>query len=137
MIIEQTKIPDVTHKNIDPSKIVLADNIISNVYPLFDEIYQDQIGTLDSISSKYNKKKSQVKKNKHELERLMLTLERVKKEGKLLTRIEKMINSGLTNDGSLKHETIILLKIYNKLTNEKLDHHLRNTLKIISKRFSR
>ena len=137
MIIEQTNIPDVTESNIDSAKIILADNIISNIYPLFDEIYQDQIGTVKSINSQYSEKKSQVQKNKKELEGLMLKLERVKKEGKLLARIEKLINSGLANDGSLKHENIILLKIYNKLTDEKLDQHLRNTLKIISKRFSR
>lgn len=136
MIIEHTNIPDVTEQNIDSAKIILADNIISNIYPLFDEIYQDQIGTMKSISSQYTEKKSQVQKNKKELEGLMLKLERVKKEGKLLARIEKLINSGLANDGSLKHENIILLKIYNKLTDEKLDQHLRNTLKIITKRFS-
>ena len=136
MIIEQTSIPDVTEANIDASKIVLADNIISNIYPLFDEIYQDQIGTMKSINSEYSKKKTEVKKNKKELEGLMLKLERVKKEGKLLARIEKLINAGLSNDGSMKHENIILLKIYNKLTDEKLEYHLRNTLKIISKRFS-
>ena len=136
MIIEQTSIPDVTEANIDASKIVLADNIISNIYPLFDEIYQDQIGTMKSINSEYSKKKTEVKKNKKELEGLMLKLERVKKEGKLLARIEKLINAGLSNDGSMKYENIILLKIYNKLTDEKLEYHLRNTLKIISKRFS-
>lgn len=136
MIIEQTNIPDITGKNIDTSKILLADNIISNVYPLFDEMYQDHIGSLSSIDSDYKKKKTQVQKNKQNLEGLMLKLERVKKEAKLLARIEKLINSGLANDGSLKHENVILLKIYNKLSNEKLEYHLRNTLKIISKRFS-
>ena len=131
------KIPDVVKENIDQSKIVLSDNIISNVYPLFDEMYQDQINAMSSVNALYSKKKSKVQENKEELERLMRKLERVKKESKLLIRIEKLINSGLANDGSLKHENIILLKIYNKLTDEKLDFHLRNTLKIISKRFSK
>ena len=137
MIIKRTKIPDVVKENIDQSKIVLSDNIISNVYPLFDEMYQDQINAMSSVNALYSKKKSKVQENKEELERLMRKLERVKKESKLLIRIEKLINSGLANDGSLKHENIILLKIYNKLTDEKLDFHLRNTLKIISKRFSK
>jgi hypothetical protein len=137
MIIKRTKIPDVVKENIDQSKIVLSDNIISNVYPLFDEMYQDQINAMSSVNALYSKKKSKVQENKEELERLMRKLERVKKESKLLIRIEKLINSGLANDGSLKHENIILLKIYNKLTDEKLDFHLRNTLKTISKRFSK
>jgi len=136
MIIEETNIPDVIEENIDVSKILLADNIIENIYPLFDEIYQDKVGTLSSYDSKYKQIKTKVRKSKEHLEGLMLKLERTKKESKLLTRIEKLINSGLTNDGALKHENIILLKIYNKLTTEKLEEHLRNTLKIISKRFS-
>jgi len=136
MIIERTKIPDVVSENIDQSKIILADNIISNVYPLFDELYQDRLGNYSSLTIKYKKIKTEVKNSKQNLESLMLKLNRIKKEAKLLDRIDKLINSGLINDGSLKHENIILLKIYNKLSDEKLDFHLRNTLKMISKRFS-
>ena len=136
MIIEQTNIPDVTEKNIDQAKIILADSIIENVYPLFDELLQDRSDYLKSIQTQYDEKSSQVKKGKEILEGLMLQLERTKKETKLLSRIEKLINSGLVNDGSMKHENVILLKIFNKLSDEKLEFHLKNTLKIISKRFN-
>jgi flagellar hook-basal body complex protein FliE len=136
MIIEKTNIPDITEKNIDEAKITLADSIIENVYPLFDELLQDRSENLHKIQNEYDKKSSQVKEGKENLEGLMLKLERAKKETKLLTRIDKLINSGLVNDGSMKHENVILLKIFNKLSDEKLEFHLRNTLKIISKRFN-
>ena len=38
MNIIETKIPDVTSEEIDRSKIILADSIIKDVYPLFDEL---------------------------------------------------------------------------------------------------
>jgi hypothetical protein len=62
---------------------------------------------------------------------------RKKKVTKLLDRIEKLITSGLVYDGTLKHETIVLLKIVDKLEEDKLDYHLHATLQTISKRFSR
>ena len=49
MIITETKIPDVTKHSVEESKVVLANNIIKNIYPLFDEVYQSKashIGTL-------------------------------------------------------------------------------------------
>jgi hypothetical protein len=136
MIIEKTKVPDVVEENIDISKIILADNIISNIYPLFDDMYNESLNSTKNLESQYKKKKIEVKNSKEKLEGLMLKLTRVKKILKLLNRIEKLIDSGLVYDGSLKHETIILLKIINKLSNDKIDFHLRNTLKTISKRFS-
>jgi hypothetical protein len=136
MIIEYTKIPDVTEENIDHSKIVLADSILSNVYPLFDDIYNGYLTSTKSLYSEYNQKKSEVQESKKKLESLMLELKRVKKVSKLLDRISKMINSGLVYDGNLKHETVILLKVVNKLSDDKLDVHLRNTLKTITKRFA-
>jgi hypothetical protein len=136
MNIEYTKIPDVVDENIDRSKIILADNIISNIYPLFDDMYSGYLNSTASLQSDYRKTKTQVKESKEVLEDLMLELNRVKKVSKLLDRIGKLIGSGLVYDGSLKHETVILLKIIDKLSGDKLEFHLRNTLKTITKRFS-
>jgi hypothetical protein len=137
MIIEETSIPNVVPENIDESKLVLADNIIQNVYPLFSEIYSTRIGEIEDIKTEIENKKISVKKNKEDLERLMEDYKRKKKISKLLDRIDKLISSGLVYDGTLKHETTVLLKIITKLSDEKLDYHLRNTLTTISKRFSR
>jgi len=137
MNIIETKIPDITPETIDKSKLVLANNIIQNVYPLFDEVYQGKIGSVSSIKKLLKEKKLLVGEKKHKLEELMSAYSKEKKVSKLLTRIEKLVDSGLVYDGSLKSQTIILLKVIDKLTNEKLDHHLSEILQIIRKRFSR
>lgn len=137
MIIEETKIPNVIIENIEESKIILSENIIQNIYPLFDEIYSSQIDDIDICKKKFTTKKQKVLEQKNELQVLVDVYKKKKKVTKLLNRIEKLITSGLVYDGALKHETTILLKIATKLSDEKLDYHLRETLKTISKRFSR
>jgi len=137
MNIIETKIPDVSKENVEDSKIILANNIIKNVYPLFDEVYQEKVGHIKEIKNKLKEKKKQVKEKKNKLEKLMDEYNREKKITKLLTRIEKLIDSGLVYDGSLKTQTVVLLKVIDKLSNDKLDHHLTETLQIIRKRFSR
>ncbi len=137
MKIIETKIPDVTLETVDKSKLVLADNIIKNVYPLFDEVYQGKIGALSPAKKQLKSKRDLVKQKKKKIERLMHDYNKEKKVSKLLTRIEKLVDSGLVYDGSLKSQTIILLKVIDKLDNGKLDHHLTETLQIIKKRFQR
>ena len=137
MKIIQTKIPDVTTESIDHSKVVLADNIIQNVYPLFDEVYQGKVGHISEMKKTLKEKKKIVKEKKESLEQLMSDYDREKKVSKLLSRIEKLVDSGLVYDGSIKTQTVVLLKVINKLSNDKLDHHLTETLQIIRKRFAR
>lgn len=137
MIIEETTIPNVVPENIDSAKTVLAENIIENVYPLFDEVYSTRVEEIDDLKKSLEKKKDLVHKHKVSLEQMMAEYKRKKKISKLLDRIEKLITSGLVYDGTLKHETVVLLKIATKLSEEKLDYHLKDTLRTISKRFSR
>jgi len=137
MIIEETKIPNVTEENIEESKLILSENIIQNVYPLFDEIYSSQVEGIDASNKNLEIKRDKVIQEKNELQVLVDAYKRKKKVAKLLSRIEKLITSGLVYDGALKHETIVLLKICDKLTDEKIDYHLRETLQTIAKRFSR
>jgi len=137
MNIIETSMPDVTDTNLDQSKVILADNIISNVYPLFDDVYTEKVSQVKKLKTLFESRKSKVVKNKQNLEIMMGNYERKKKVSKLLTRLEKLVDSGLVYDGHLKSETIVLLKIVDKLSNEKLDYHLSETLKIIGKRFSK
>jgi ATP-dependent Lon protease len=137
MKIEITNIPNVVKDTVDESKLVLAENIIKNVYPLFDEVYNSKVSGIDKLNNELKQKKKHVISEKNELENIMSEYKRKKKVSKLLDRIEKLIASGLVYDGSLKHQTKILLKIANNLSDEKLDYHLRDTLQTISKRFSR
>lgn len=136
MIIEETKIPNVTAENIDKSKLILAENIIQNIYPLFDEVYKGQVSEIEVLKNQLAEKKKLVLNEKDTLQTLADSYKQKKKVAKLLDRIDKLINAGLVYDGALKHETTILLKIATKLSDEKLDFHLSETLKIISKRFS-
>ena len=59
-----------------------------------------------------------------------------KKKSKLLERVSKIISSGLFHQSGLRNEMIVLLKIMDNLSEEKLDQQLNQTLKIISKRLS-
>ena len=99
-------------------------------------MYDGYLNSTKGLQSDYRKTKTEVKESKQELEKMMVELNRVKKVSKLLDRMGKLIGSGLVYDGNLKHETVILLKIVNKLSDDKLEFHLRNTLKTITKRFS-
>lgn len=137
MRIIETNIPNVTSDNIPESKAVLAENIISNVYPLFNEVYTTRVDEIESLKKDLEKKKSLVRKHKTALEQMMNEYKKGKKVSKLLDRIEKLITTGLVYDGALKHEMVILLKIATKLSDDKLDYHLKDTLRTISKRFSR
>ena len=137
MIIVETKHPDVTDSNIDTSKITLAENIIKNVYPLFDDVYTEKVSQVRKLTKLLDARKEKVVDNKNNLEIMMRQYERKKKVAKLLSRLEKLVDSGLVYDGHLKSETIVLLKIIDKLPDDKLEHHLSETLKIIGKRFSK
>lgn len=137
MILKESDIPDITSSNIEKSKKVLAESIINNVYPLFDDVYNTRLEESKNLKKKLQEQREIINSNKNELENMMSVYNKNKKVTKLLDRIEKLIKAGLVHDGNLKHETVILLKIINKLNNEKLDYHLKDTLRIISKRFSR
>lgn len=137
MNIIETSNPDVTKSNLDESKVILADNIIKNVYPLFDDVYTEKVSYMKKLRRLYDGQKSKVIENKNNLEIMMRQYDRKKKVSKLLSRLEKLVDSGLVYDGHLKSQTIVLLKIIDKLPDDKLAHHLSETLKIIGKRFSR
>lgn len=137
MIIKETNIPNVVPDNILQSKTVLADSIISNVYPLFNEVYSTRVDEIDILKKQLATKKEMVRKHKIALEQMMTEYKKMKKVAKLLDRIDKLISTGLVYDGTLKNETVILLKIATKLSDEKLDYHLKDTMRTISKRFSR
>ncbi len=137
MNIIETKIPDVTEENILPSKRILADNIIQNVYPLFDGVYTEKLETVNNLKRQIRNKKKDLQSEKESMEVLMVEYTREKKISKLLDRLDTLVESGLIYDGTMKHETVILLKIINKLPADKLDQQLAKTMQIINKRFAK
>lgn len=137
MIVQQTSIPDIVHENLDQSKLTLANNVIKNVYPLFDEVYREKKEEVKQLEEELQKTKRQVQERKQTLENLIVDYNRQKKVRKLLTRIERLVNSGLVYDGTLTNDIRILLKVAPKLSEDKLNFHLQDVLKTINKRFSK
>jgi len=137
MKIVETQIPDVNIENIDSAKVNLADRVIKNVSPLFNEVYVDKSNELTRLKSELEGKRQEVKKKKTDLEELFGQYKKKEKVKKLLSRISKLVSSGLVFEGTLRKETVVLLKVLDDLSDERLDYHLQESMKIISQRFSR
>lgn len=137
MKIVETQIPDVNMEDVDSAKVNLANRIIKNVYPLFNEVYIDKVNEFTHLKSELKDKRQEVVKRKNQLEELFSEYKKKEKVQKLLSRIAKLVSSGLAFEGTLKRETIILLKVLDDLSDERLNHHLGESMKIISQRFSR
>lgn len=136
MKIIETEIPDIDIKDIDKTKINLAEKIIHNISPLFNELIQEKTDQIETKVNEFKRMKKNIVSNKNEIENLFKHYKKKQKIKKLLERIDKLDSLGIINQGHLKQETIILLKIVDKLSDEKLDYHLKETLNYISKRFS-
>jgi len=136
MNITTTNIPDVTYENINQTKQLMADNIIANVYPLFDEVYQAKKSRIKELQLEIYERKTSLRNQKRTIEELMSQYRRAKKTSNVLDRVDKLVQLGVAYDGATKHETVILLKIIDKLPEEKLDQQLSKTIKMITKRFS-
>ena len=135
MNIVETEIPDVTIENIDKAKLDLSDRVIKSVYPIIDEIYNDNLSKVKDLNKKLESKKKEVLEAKTSLEVMMNDFNRKKKVKKLVERISKLVSSGLVHYGSLRNETIVLLKVVEDLSDNKLDYHLNRMMETISKRF--
>jgi len=134
--IVSTGIPDVYVDNIDKSKLDLANKIIKIIYPLLDDIYSEKQNNAISLKREFERKTFQVSNEKDNLEKLVINYNQQKKINKLLERLSILVSSGIANSGSYRHETVVLLKVIDTLSNDKLDYHLSETIKTINKRFS-
>lgn len=136
MNIIETTIPDVTTSNISKNKETIADSIIHNVYPLFDEVYNVKLEQVIRLRNKGKAGNRQMRNEKETMQRLVNAYTKEKKISKILDRIQKLVSVGLTYDHALQRETVILLKIIDKLSSEKLDQQLTKTAQTLNKRFS-
>lgn len=136
MNIIETNIPDINSTNIDKSKTILADSIINNVYPLLDEMRETKADELNQLEQNLRQKKKKVLQEKQTLENLLKTFKRQSKIKKLLERIDKLVSSGILTGSHSQSEMVVLLKVIDKLPDEKIDYHLQSTMTIISKRLS-
>ena len=136
MNIVETSIPDVTKENIDRTKLDLSERIVKNVYPLLSEIYHEELSRVKELEKELKQKSQLIRESKGNIERRMKVYSKKKKAKKLVDRISKLVSSGLVYDGTLKSETVVLLKVIESLSDDKLDYHLKQTLRMISKRFA-
>jgi len=136
MKIIDTGVHDINTENIDKSKVDLSDKIIENIFPLLEDIKSSKIENLETLKFELIRKTKKIKEEKNELENMIIKYRKQKKVKKLLERISKIVNAGLANSGSYRHETIILLKVIDTLSEDQLNYHLSETLKTINKRFS-
>lgn len=134
--INETNIPDINRSNINKSKENLAESIIGYVYPLFDDLYIQKENEYNELQDNISSCHKNLLDKKKELDELMEEVKRKRKVNKLLKRVEKIIFSGMNIETSLRHETIILLKTIDRMSNERLDYNLNRTMKIISKKFA-
>jgi len=137
MKIVETQIPDVNMENVDSAKVDLANRVIKNIYPLFNEVYIDKVNESARLKSELKEKRQEVAKKKNQLEEFFREYKRKEKVQKLLLRVSKLVSSGLAFEGTLKRETVILLKVLDDLSDERLDHHLTELMRTINQRFSR
>jgi len=137
MKIVETSIPDVDLKNINKSKLHLAEKIVEGVHPLLDDIYREKANQLEELKERYKNLRKRIYKEKEELEQLMKEHKRKKKVKTLVERIAKLVSTGLVHEGAMRNQMVVLLKIVDNLSEEKLNHQLREITNMVSKRFSR
>ena len=137
MKIELTNIPDINLENIDEAKVGLANKIISNIKPLFNDVSISKNRNIKKLKEDFKNKRNSVKKRKIELEGKLEHLNTRKKVKKLLERIDKLQTFGLLYEGEFRREMIIILKVIDKLEENKIDLYLKETMDIVNKRFSR
>ena len=70
MKITETNIPDIDVSNIDKSKINLAEKIMYNINPLFDDLHQSRTKDYKEKLSEFKKIRNNVLSNKTEIETL-------------------------------------------------------------------
>jgi len=135
MKIKETDILDLDPSKVNETKVGLANKIIDRIHPLFDDVLADKISEITLMKSQLEKKKEEVMDDKRLLEGSIAAYNRKKKVKQLLDRVSKLVSSGLINEGTMKNETIVLLKIVDKLPEDKLTFHLNETMKVVTKRF--
>lgn len=130
MKITDTEIPDINIDNIDEQKVNLMNQIIEGIYPLLENsniLKQNQIKNLEE---EIKKNKKLIKNSKLMLTELFNKYTKKKKINQLYECLSKLISHNNITD---KHETIILLRVVETLSNEKLDYHLHETIKLVNK----
>lgn len=136
MKIEITNIPDINLENLDEAKVSLANKIVDNIKPLFDDVFISKNKNIKKLKEDYKNKRNLVKERKNQLEKKATEFNKNKKVKKLLERIDKLQTFGLLYEGNLKREMIIVLKVVESLEEERINVYLKETMDIVNKKLS-
>lgn len=137
MRIIEIPIPDFHEESIDKSKVLLGQKIIDNISPLLNQAYLAKVEYKKKLQEEIKTEKKKIDDAKREVQQIINDYNRKKKVARILDRINKLVETGLIHDSQLRHETVILLKILDKLPEDKLDLQLNRTIEVLNKRFSR
>jgi hypothetical protein len=136
MKIVSSEIVDVLEEDPDRTKVYFAENIVRIMSPILDEYYNEKIERVTSVRQEMKDLKTRAQSKKEEMTGMLSHHKKLTKTAKLLSRIDKIISSGLTY-GSTKRELVIILKILDKLSEEKLEVQMNNMMAILSKGLNR
>jgi len=137
MKITETDIIDVTEENVDKRKVELADVIVSKFEPLFRDMYDKKEEVIKSSDSDLERNKQKISKEKDEIKSLLNDYERRKKLKKALDIVSKVDPVKLEYNRSLKNETVVFLRVMEKLSPEKISSYLQDITKISNKTISK
>ena len=137
MKITETDIIDVTEENVDKRKVELADVIVSKFEPLFRDMYDKKEEVIKSSDSELERNKQKISKEKDEIKSLLNDYERRKKLKKALDIVSKVDPVKLEYNRSLKNETVVFLRVMEKLSPEKISSYLQDITKISNKTISK
>ncbi len=132
MKIIDTKIPDINTDSLDEQKINLMNKIIEEIYPLVENSNISKQNKIKILNEEIKRNKKLIKNSKSLLTELFNKYVKKKKVNQLYECLNKLI---LCNNITDKHETIILLRVVETLSTEKLDYHLNETIKLVNKYF--
>ncbi len=135
MKITELAIPDVTNENINKSKNDLADKIVNSLLPLIQPQISKKIKELKLLQKSIKEKVNLISNERNTLKDLQKEYDKRKNINLLLNRVEQLLNLGL--DNTLRSEMINMLRKINDLPKEKIDFYLDETLRIITRKFSK
>ena len=136
MNIITTSIPDIDKNNLDQEKLDIGVKIIESVKPLLDDEYRRKRSKIKELVIEIKQLRTKVLEVKERISRLMKKYEREKKINKIIKLTTKLVSTGLIHKGQMRNETIVLLKMLDKVQDSKLDHHLSQIQRNFSKRFA-
>lgn len=125
----------ITCQDLNQQKIILADLVIENIFPLLDKTYSKKERSARLKNKELKKIKSEVFERKNYLESLIGNQNKLKKIKKLLDRIERLIEKKtIVNNPALKRDTTLLLQMIETLDIKDLDYQLDVSLKLLTRK---